>query len=207
MPLSDQKIFFLNTVELCVVIFRGPNTARWDAIYRTGVPELLDCVQHYSAAVQAGLESLAHHLDDCARSEGGFDDLESEFVRLFIAGPGGTPAPLYESCHLESKPRTMGQSALDMRDRLAEAGLAVDLDSNEPPDNLTLELEYLYHLLATGWSGNEPDMVASGMDFAATVMLPWVRRFHRALCEAEPHPVFRSAADIVLTILETLPES
>ena len=101
----------------------------------------------------------------------------------------------------------MGQSALDMRDRLAASGLAVDLASNEPPDHLSIELEYLYHLLATGWSENDPSLAAQGVEFAETVMLPWVRRFRDALAKADPHPVFLAVADIALAALAFVPDA
>jgi len=92
-------------------------------------------------------------------------------------------------------------------DSLAASGLAVDLDSNEPPDHLAIELEYLYHLLATGWSGDDPTPAAQGGEFAATVMLPWVRRFRDALAGADPHAVFLAAADLVVASLESVPRA
>lgn len=204
MPISESKIFLLNAVELCAVVFRGPEAAVWEAMSDSGVPQLLDSVQRYPGFPAAPVRELQAALAGCDR---GFEDLETEFVRLFVVSPGGVPAPLYESCHGQGQPRTMGQSALDMRDRLAAAGLAIALDSNEPPDHLSIELEYLYHLLATGWSGGDPSLAAQGVEFAETVMLPWVRRFRDALAKADPHPVFLAVADIAVAALVSAPDA
>lgn len=204
MPIADSKLVLLKTVELCAAVFRGPGAPVWAAMTDSGVPELLTGVQHYSGLPAGPLGRLRDGLAGC---HGDYGTLETEYVRLFIAGPGGVPAPLYESCHLGGGARTMGRPALDMRDRLAASGLAVDLDSNEPPDHLAIELEYLYHLLATGWSGDDPTPAAQGGEFAATVMLPWVRRFRDALAGADPHAVFLAAADLVVASLESVPRA
>jgi len=200
MSVSDTNICLLNTIELCVTVFRGPDAVTWSQIADSGVPDLLGRVQHYSVYPPdslGGLHNALASLDD-------FAVLEPEFVRLFIAGPGGVPAPLYESCHLGTEVRTMGQSALDMRDRLTEAGLAVSLDSNEPPDHLSIEFEYLFHLVATGWSGGDPGAAHRGVAFAGEVMLPWVRRFAEALAKSDPHPVFLYSAKLAADVLGAL---
>ncbi|BDQ34544.1 TorD/DmsD family molecular chaperone [Pseudodesulfovibrio portus] len=204
MPIADSKIVLLKAIELCVAVFRGPGASLWAAMTDSGVPELLTSVQHYSGLPVEPLSRLREGLAGC---DGDFDTLETEYVRLFIAGPGGVPAPLYESCHLGGGSRTMGRPALDMRDRLAAAGLAVDLDSNEPPDHLAIELEYLYHLLALGWSGDEPARADEGVEFATSVMLPWVRRFRDALAGSDPHPVFMAGADLAVGVLESVPHA
>lgn len=205
MPLSQSKIMLLNLVELCVAVFRGPGREGWSRLADIGLPQLLDHVQAFPGFPAGPLRAMAAALAPSAES-GDFSGLEAEYVRLFIAGPGGVPAPLYESCHQDGERRTMGQSALDMRDRLAAAGLSVSLDSNEPPDHLTLELEYLYHLCSEGWAGN-PALADQAQSFAAEVMLPWVRRFRDSLAGADPHPVYLRAADVAVALLERVPDA
>ncbi len=84
--------------------------------------------------------------------------LQTEYERLFT--DIGTPAvvPLYEAGHLEERPRIRNESALSMCSRLTNAGLDIPLNSSEPPDHLSIELEYLYHRLATGWSEANPEI-------------------------------------------------
>lgn len=96
----------------------------------------------------------------------------------------------------------MGEAARAMQARLAESGLEVSLDSNEPPDHIALEFEYLYHLLATAWSEDNPSLEAAGREFAGQTMLPWVRRFRAAVLGGDPHPVYACASELAVTILK-----
>lgn len=204
MSISQSKIVLLNLVELCAALFRGPDEQGWGELATHGLPDLLGRVQDFPA-IQAGpLKALRDALSPYAET-GDFSPLETEYVRLFIAGPGGVPAPLYESCHLGGAGRTMGQSALAMRDRLAEAGLEISLPSNEPPDHLALELEYLFHLCAEGWT-KDPALANRAARFAGEVMKPWVGRFREALAGADPDPVYLAAADTMLALLSAVAE-
>jgi TorA-specific chaperone len=202
MSISQSNIVLLNLMEVCAAVFRGPDEQGWRELATLGVPDLLGRVQNFPALPAAPLESLNAALAPYAEA-GGFSPLETEYVRLFIAGPGGVPAPLYESCHQDGAQRTMGQSALDMRDRLAEAGLEISLPSNEPPDHLALELEYLFHLCAEGWT-NDPALADKAALFAGEVMAPWVRRFRGQLAGAGPDPVYLAAADAAVALLEAV---
>ncbi|MGE4421762.1 MAG: molecular chaperone [Pseudodesulfovibrio sp.] len=199
MSISQSKIVLLNLMELCAAIFRGPDEQGWRELATHGLPELLGRVQDFPGLAAEPLERLRRALAPHADA-GDFSPLETEYVRLFIAGPGGVPAPLYESCHRDGAPRTMGRSALAMGDRLAEAGLEISLPSNEPPDHLALELEYLFHLCAEGWT-NDPALADKAARFADEVMLPWVGCFRDRLAGADPDPVFPAAADIALALL------
>jgi TorA-specific chaperone len=205
MSISQSKIVLLNLMELCAAVFRGPDEQGWRELATLGLPELLGRVQNFPALPAVPLQDLNAALAPHAEA-GDFSPLETEYVRLFIAGPGGVPAPLYESCHLGGASRTMGQSALAMRDRLAEAGLEISLPSNEPPDHLALELEYLFHLCAEGWT-NDPALAEKAALFADEVMLPWVGRFRDRLTGADPDPVYPAAADAVLALLRAVAEA
>ena len=100
----------------------------------------------------------------------------------------------------------MGDSALAMADRLEVAGLELSLGSNEPLDHLTLELEYLYFLLSTGWVQDNARLVEEAANFAKNVMLPWVGRFREKLAAADPHPAYLHFADLVLIVLGDISE-
>ncbi|ADU64177.1 MAG: molecular chaperone TorD family protein [Pseudodesulfovibrio sp.] len=196
-----EQVFLLNAIELVVAVFRGPSQAGWQALFEAGLPELKGQVPSRFAHLTAILDNLQ---DAAPGAPDGLADLETEYVRLFIAASGGVAAPLYESCHLGTAPRVMGQSALAMRQRLADAGLEIHGPANEPPDHLAVELEYLYHLLATAWAQNEGQSEASGLAFAREVMRPWVGRFARALESGRPHPIYAASAGLLLDVLDIL---
>lgn len=203
---SDDRVFLLNVIELGVALFRGPNPDGWSSIVGLGLPELLARAPENLPHLTASVAKLQDSLPNSSGIADAVSDLEVEYVRLFISAGGGVAVPLYESCHQDAKPQVMGDSALAMRDRLEKVGLAISLDSNEPPDHLTLELEYLYHLLVIGWADDQPDLVTEGVAFAGEVMLPWVRRFQHALAESSPHPVFLSGGEMVVAVLEATAE-
>jgi TorA maturation chaperone TorD/Pyruvate/2-oxoacid:ferredoxin oxidoreductase delta subunit len=82
--------------------------------------------------------------------------LEQEFTRLFL-GPGRPVAHPYESVYREG--RTMGETTLDVRRRLAEEGLAPN--SQRLPDHVGIELAFMAHLAARealAWDAGEGDM-------------------------------------------------
>jgi len=202
---TAERIFLLNVLELAVAVFRGPGPDDWSGIIGAGVPELLGAAPSTAPEVTASLGKLQESLPAQSAFPDALPILESEYVRLFVAGGGGVPVPPYESCHQDGSPRTMGASALRMRDRLVAAGLAVSLDSNEPPDHLSIELEYLYHLLSSGWAGEDGGVAAEGVAFAAG-MTPWVRRFLAGLEGAEAHPVYIRMAETLVAALERITE-
>jgi TorA-specific chaperone len=192
----------LNLMELCAAVFRGPDEQGWRELATLGLPELLGRVQDFPEFPADPLHALRDALAPHVEADD-FSPLETEYVRLFIAGPGGVPAPLYESCHRGGAARTMGDSALAMRDRLSEAGLEVSLPSNEPPDHLALELEYLFHLCAEEWT-SDPARAKEAARFAEDVMAPWVARFREALAQAAPAPAYLAAADLSLVLLSAV---
>ena len=102
----------------------------------------------------------------------GFDDehrlyafLDETFIRLFVSTRGRIIPP-YQSCYENDGRLMMGPGAVEMKKRLAARGLAVDGQLNEPPDHISVELEYLYFLLETGWIGNDSRSLFEAGDFA-----------------------------------------
>lgn len=141
-----------------------------------------------------------------------FDGLGEEYVRLFISDRQGIRAPLYASCYAAAEPGEraplMGEPALAMQDRLHSQGLSLADDIGEPPDHLSIELEYLYFLLKKGWSDNDDKMVDEASSFATTIMLPWIMKLQQALAEIETasrfYPLITTVLGEVLQLLGRL---
>ncbi len=201
---TRQQVFLLNLIELAATIFRGPDSSAWSGIIATGLPQLLQQAPQDAPHLSEALEKLQSALPNPHESGDPLTLLETEYVRLFIASRGGVIAPPYESCHMAEAPRIMGDAALSMRSRLGKCGLEIALDSNEPPDHLAIELEYLYHLLATAWTDNNPAQETKARAFARLEMLPWVRRFRQALVKGEPHSAYLASADLAVAALEAV---
>jgi len=131
-----------------------------------------------------------------------FDFLEESYVRLFVNAQNGIAAPLYQSCYQDtgqpdSQARLMGESAGFMRRLFKSKGLSLDDSINEPPDHLSLELEYLYLLLQQGMTDQDNEAVDEAVFFAGTYMLPWVSLFRDQLLSNSKCPFYPFAAAIL----------
>jgi TorA maturation chaperone TorD len=141
-----------------------------------------------------------------------YDRLEEEYVRLFISNRQGIRTPLYASCYIakNSEERTplMGEPALAMQERFQSKGLSLAEDIGEPPDHLSIELEYLYFLLKKGWADNNNQLVDEAASFASETMLPWVMKLLQALGEVETagrfYPLLTTLLCKTLQLIEQL---
>ena len=90
----------------------------------------------------------------------------------------------------------MGPEALAMARRLEQAGLTSSGSGNEPPDHLSIELEYLYFLL-----NRDP---AEASDFAHQTMSAWVGRFAQAVQAADPGGFFSVGTAFTSALLQAV---
>jgi len=134
-----------------------------------------------------------------------FRYLEQAYVRLFI-NSDGMIAPLYASCYAAgSAPGVdaplMGPPAVAMKERFESKALSLGDHIHEPPDHLSIELEYLYFLLAKGWSDDDATLMDEAVTFAAETMLPWVIRFQQRLAAIETEGRFYQLTTAILCAL------
>lgn len=132
-------------------------------------------------------------------------DAEYAFNRLFV-GPMAVPAPPYASAWLETDPRLMGESTMDVRDLYHALGYAVPDEGTTPDDHLSFELDAALALLALREAAS-PRVIATSEECILAVdeawcwlvaehMGAWVPRFvQRALAEpGVPPPIARALA-------------
>jgi TorA-specific chaperone len=72
-----------------------------------------------------------------------------------------------------------------MKERFESKGLSLGDHIHEPPDHLSIELEYLYFLLERGWSEDDAALKDEAVSFAGGIMLPWVIKFQERLVAVE----------------------
>ena len=101
----------------------------------------------------------------------------------------------------------MGAPAIDMKNRFESKGLRLSKDINEPPDHLSIEMEYLYFLLAKGWSDEDKDLIDEAATFAADVMLPWVSQLQARLAVEKECRFYPLMSSILMAILEMIAKS
>jgi TorA maturation chaperone TorD len=140
------------------------------------------------------VDSLYQHLEEC-------------YVRLFISAKGGIVAPLYESCYEFEGAPLMGRPATEMKERFEAKALSVADNIQEPPDHISIELEYLYFLLDKGWGDQDGALVTEGLAFAAETMLPWVSELSKKLASEGDCRYYPIMVSILEDILRTIGES
>ena len=204
--IADDRLqeLLLNSLELAAAIFRGPDQSGWEALITTGLPQLLTQEPGADPDLISALEKLQSALPGPQTLGEPLTDLETEYVRLFVADRGGAAAPPYESCHQDQPARVMGETERAMQRRLAYLGLELAQDSNEPLDHLAIELEYLYHLLATAWTRNDPDYESQARSFVQNTLAQWLPRFRQALADGNGHPAYVAAVELTEAVIGKL---
>ena len=156
------------------------------------------------------LTEIKSILKKFASAEAFFHHLEEAYVRLFISDRKGVAAPLYESCYANigtgEKALLMGEPAIEMKNRFESKGLSLSDEIHEPPDHISIELEYLYFLLDKGWSDGDQDLIKEAATFAAEIMLPWLSEFEARLAVEKECRFYPLMASILKAILEIIAE-
>ncbi|MEG6505940.1 TorD/DmsD family molecular chaperone [Nitratidesulfovibrio sp. 1201_IL3209] len=145
-------------------------------------------------------------------------EAEYAFNRLFV-GPMAVPAPPYASAWLETEPRLMGESTMDVRALYHALGYAVPGEGTTPDDHLSFELDAALALLALrdadhpaaivpspahptpAEKGEEPGLAVEDAWrwLVAEHMGAWVPRFvQRALAEPGVPPAIARALALLL---------
>jgi TorA-specific chaperone len=101
----------------------------------------------------------------------------------------------------------MGRAATEMKERFEAKGLSIVDTIQEPPDHLSIELEYLYFLLDKGWRDQDEELVAEGSAFALETMLPWVSKLSERLASEKDCQYYPLMVSILEDILRAIGES
>ena len=137
------------------------------------------------------VDSLYQHLEEC-------------YVRLFISAKGGIVALLYESCYEFEGAPLMGRAAAEMKKRFEAKGMSVADNVQEPPDHISIELEYLYFLLDKGWREKYDALIVEAAEFSSDTLLPWASELSEKLASEEECRYYPLMATIVVEILTVI---
>jgi len=185
MPVADRQSL-LASVQMMAEFFWGPTPEQGDDLLLSSFWQPIESVlpSQDASAVKA-FESIKACLVTHSDGRTLYENLEEEYVRLFINDRQGLRTQLYASCHIElesgEKALLMGEPALEMQRRFRAKGLSIAEDIGEPPDHLSIELEYLYFLMDKGWADNEDRFITEASSFAADVMVPWLEKLEHGL--------------------------
>lgn len=137
------------------------------------------------------------------------EELKIEYARLFV-GPYELKAPPYGSVYLDGERRLMGESTLEVIRFYEKAGLAMDQDSKEPPDHISLELEFMYYLtykeveaLKKFDEKRALDIREVRKDFLNRFLKPWIPSFCDKMKESTDNLYYRALADCLFTFINS----
>ncbi len=155
------------------------------------------------------LADLRDIINSFADPDAIFQYLEEAYVRLFINSRDGITAPLYASCYIDDNTSgenapLMGPPADLMKKRFESKGLSLSESMHEPPDHLSIELEYLYFLLKKGWSDNGPAILSQAVSFAGETMLPWVTILRERIADEKRCRFYPLITTVAVSILAYL---
>jgi TorA maturation chaperone TorD len=200
----------LDGVAALAQFFWGPDPASSREIlqgsFLSPFEDLEPRVEYEPPGLLAGLRDITNSFTD---TDAIFQYLEEAYVRLFINSRDGITAPLYASCYIDDKASgknapLMGSPAVLMKKRFESKGLSLSQTMHEPPDHLSIELEYLYFLLKKGWSDNDPALLSEAVSFAGETMLPWVSILRERIADEKHcrfYPLVTTAAVSILAYL------
>lgn len=97
------------------------------------------------------------------------EELEVEYVRLFIANYGGVIAPLYSSVYTSEEKLILRDSTIKLRDMMREEGFVLRDEIKDVEDNLYILFEFVGILLS-----NSLDIDLYKMDVAKKVIKGYI---------------------------------
>ncbi len=200
----------LNAIALFARIYWGPDPESCGQLLAGTFLEPLEVLGDLLEYNPAGLlEELKADLTRFEDADALFEHLEAAYIRLFINNRTGGIIPLYASCHAggqtnEASAPLMGPAAVEMKKRFESQGVSLGNDVREPPDHISIELEYLYFLLEKGWRGQERKLLDEAAVFAAEVMQPWVSALNIRLANEKKCRFYPLVTSILVSMLANL---
>jgi TorA maturation chaperone TorD len=206
---KDQQQALLQLLKEMSIVFWGPDLEKCVALSKESVFNPFEKISGLPGfQISKTITEIKSVLKMFTSANALYLHLEEAYVRLFISDIKGVTAPLYASCYANKKSGEkallMGEPAIDMKSRFKSKGLSLSNELHEPPDHISIELEYLYFLLSKGWSGNDEDLISEASTFAAEVMLPWISEFQARLAVEKECRFYPLMASILAAILEII---
>lgn len=155
---------------------------------------LSSLLEHLCPEASASAVEMYHTLQSSTQ-----EDLQVAHAELFI-GPFELKASPYGSTYLEKERRIMGDSTMEVLNHYRRAGLEVDI--KEPPDHISIELEFLSYLCAleaealqSGELKKAAELQAEQKLFLERFILPWLPDFVKNIRSGTENEFYLCLAD------------
>lgn len=203
---EDQQLALLESLTEICSVFWGPDHPKCVAMLQGIFFKPFDKLNSLpDFHIHEALKEIRSIITELANAAHLLQHLEESYVRLFISNRTGIMAPLYESCYVSGdngqNASLMGEPAIMMKKRLQSNGLSIGDSLHEPPDHISIELEYLYYLLEKGWAEGSKTLINEAVSFASKIMLPWISELQERLAVESECRFYFLIASILTAIL------
>jgi TorA-specific chaperone len=207
---EEQRAGLLGAVEVLSRIFWGPDLKGSQDILEGNYLKPFELLKGHAdfkpPTVLSELRAFSARFTD---NKAIYEHMEQAYVRLFINNRTGITAPLYASAYIYSQNSgknapMMGPPAVMMIKRFESKGLSLSETMHEPPDHLSIELEYLYFLMNKGWSDLDRTLLEEAVSFGGEEMFPWVKSLHGKIADEKECRFYPLITSLMLSILSYL---
>lgn len=140
-------------------------------------------------------------------AQGGTDELEVEYNRLFV-GPGAPRVYPYESLYRGSMSLVMGPSAGEVLQAYRRAGLAINTAFKDLPDHVAVELEFMSRLCcqearagSAGKAGLALRLKQEQRSFLDAHLATWLPAMCEKVIRETTSTMYRGFAEIAATFV------
>jgi len=185
--LLEEIEYLSNLSTYLSLIFRYPDPSTYNAI-KNHYKEFTEIVSEYNVS----LPNLP------AREE-----LEIEYVRLFVANYQGVIAPLYSSVYTSDDGLVLRDSTVELRELMNSVGYGIKEDVKEIEDNLYIMLEFTGVLLSDSLKGDS-DVISVVKKINENYISPMLDEFSQRIENSSTIDFYKSVARFLLVFSDEL---
>lgn len=156
------------------------------------LPALKTELTSYDEAMGVNCERLV----ESYRQRTSLQELQIEYSKLFV-GPYQLDAPPYSSVYLDKEDLVMGESTQEAIHYYVEAGLNPSSENHEPPDHISIELEFMYFLLFQNVVEKDDHFFELSHQFMNRHLALWVYAFTKRIIESTKNAFYLELATLL----------
>jgi TorA maturation chaperone TorD len=185
--LYEEIEYLSNLSTYLSLIFRYPDPLTYNAV-KNYYKEFAEIVSEYNV-----------FLPDLPLRE----ELEVEYVRLFVANYQGVIAPLYSSVYTSDDGLVLRDSTIELRELMNSVGYGIKEEVKEIEDNLYVMLEFTGVLLSDSLKGDS-DVISVVKKINENYINPMLDEFSQRIENSSTIDFYKSVARFLLVFSDEL---
>lgn len=173
-------------------------------LFKTPTDETEFYLEHLQTSINnvyPDLAELAGQLQQEFQAHGeDVTKLKVDHARLFV-GPFDLEAPPYSSIYLDEGRLVFGNSTMTALNIYKEAGIEMSKDFKDVPDNITVELEFVYYLFFMLRENGEEKYANLLKKFVQGHLIKWIIPFTNRVKEKTKEDFYIYLAELLVQIV------